>query len=156
SALQPRVGRCGYPGIANEKCSINRKAVASFPRLINLGANALRLGELAKLITQGSRSGNSGLGDTTALSFGAQRNGQLVSNSTLVNQYGSFALDDDFTVLVRANRLEFHYQLVITNRDNRDPRSNRIARKNRRDKLECLPKINATLPGQLVGDDGGN
>src|SRR5213080_2186707 len=48
----------------------NRKAVASFPRRIKIGATALRL-EFYETRAQGSRSGNPGLKVTTALRFAA-------------------------------------------------------------------------------------
>ena len=44
----------------------NRKAVASFPRRIKIGATGLRL-EFDESLIHGSRSDNPGLKDTTAL-----------------------------------------------------------------------------------------
>src|SRR5438105_15882054 len=68
--------------IADQK-SFNRKAVASFPRRIKDGRNRLAV-ESTKPRTQGSRSGNPGLEDVTALRFGHIRKLDSFSNLTRI------------------------------------------------------------------------
>src|SRR2546426_225153 len=51
-ALQPMVGRFGYPGITNEKIiQLRHVGVASFPRRVKGGRNRFAVGNSTKLST---------------------------------------------------------------------------------------------------------